>query len=291
MSTTKSQQKLPSLNLAAISPTPIAIHQLGNIPELNPRIDTSSIEKRLHSQAVAINEVHPSNRQLTSLFDLPAMNLDRSSQPHPFRPTVAQIVSQAQKYPLITNPYTDRADEIGPSHGIPGVGHIGNMLTPPGWIEGSEPLSPGKIRQLYEASRRSAQQNLAKDLEFKNTDPSDTGRGERDAVRNRDWKASYMLDNLLRKERNTVHEMHRGYGGILAPREVLCAPRLVPGQNPRPLSKLDPRGESYSQSLLSPSFDLPKRSDLGIQGMRSALDSRTELTNTSHNRYTPIWFC
>ena len=55
---------------------------------------------------------------------------------------------------MAINPYMRRADEIGFSHQVPGIGHLGNSLEPPGWKEGDPPITPDEAARLYYIDRQ-----------------------------------------------------------------------------------------------------------------------------------------
>ena len=59
-----------------------------------------------------------------------------------------------------TNVYWNKADEIGISHGLPGVGHLGIILAPEGWKANNPPLTEAQANKLYEETRHNAQIKL-----------------------------------------------------------------------------------------------------------------------------------
>ena len=108
------------------------------------------------------------------------------------------------------NPYKVRADEIGPRHGIPGVGSLENLLTPPGWQLGDEPIDEEQADQLYERSRQQALDLLDKSVnEFK--DLPEIELESRIEKRNRRWDSARKLDEFLRAERIKVFNVWQVY--------------------------------------------------------------------------------
>ena len=79
----------------------------------------------------------------------------------PFNGTVHNSCMYNEKE-LIMNPYGHRADEIGLSHHITGIGHLGGLLTPPGWREGDEPIDPQEAWKLFEKARTEAENELGR---------------------------------------------------------------------------------------------------------------------------------
>ena len=191
--------KLPPINLANLRPDTMALPRPELMREPLPCLPPLSIEQRLNEQAYSFGKTRGHN--------VPALQLD-IGRPHHANESVAfpRRVRVPQSR-LITNPYEDRADEIGPAHGIPGINHLGDLLTPPGWVKGMNPISPQQVRQLYNESRKRAREALGADV----VDMGSLGvqeRETREEARNKDWDAKLKLDKLLMNERITVYERY-----------------------------------------------------------------------------------
>lgn len=110
--------------------------------------------------------------------------------------------------PFDINPYRHRADEIGHRHNIPGITHLGDLLAPPGWKEGDEPISPLAASQIFESSREEARENL----ELNNEEAKNLPAQEQDkyvAEINKKWVAECTLDKALFKQRLAVFEKYQ----------------------------------------------------------------------------------
>lgn len=108
----------------------------------------------------------------------------------------------------VTNPYVEQANEIGPSHNIPGVWHLGTLLTPPGWKEGDEPIDPESAHRLYQAAQEEAKNLLMMNFdETVHLGPEE--QVKRNADRDRQWKSRQQLDHLLYRERVNVYNQYQ----------------------------------------------------------------------------------
>ncbi|KAI9715848.1 MAG: hypothetical protein M1812_005668 [Candelaria pacifica] len=111
------------------------------------------------------------------------------------------------KDPRDVNPYLHRADEIGPTHRIAGVGHLGVALVPPGWNIGDEPISPERARELYDEARKAA----VNDMDVPMSDEDDLSPEEREKRRkaiDRKWTSTFKKDELVLKERIEIHKQY-----------------------------------------------------------------------------------
>ena len=97
------------------------------------------------------------------------------------------------------DPYGHQADEIGLSHGIPGVGHLGDLLPPPGWQRGQAPLEYTAVEALYGEARKLARAKLQQPL------LNDTARSKQ---QDWEWTTQLQLDQLLLKLRTDVYEKY-----------------------------------------------------------------------------------
>lgn len=108
--------------------------------------------------------------------------------------------------PFDTNPYKDKADEIGVSHGF-GPGVLGNLLIPPGWNEGDPPIDPHLARQIFNQSRATAAADLVRDVQetngVHNLEQSALNE-ERDEV----WARDYKMDKYILKQRVEIYETY-----------------------------------------------------------------------------------
>ncbi|KAL8846890.1 MAG: hypothetical protein Q9221_008056 [Calogaya cf. arnoldii] len=107
-----------------------------------------------------------------------------------------------------TNPYEDRADKIGLSHHIPGIGHLGHLLTPPGWKADEEPIPPQRARQLYREAYDAAKKSLADNTGvFKHL--KGTAFQEASDRKNEEWQNDSNLAKLILEERLKVWQIHQ----------------------------------------------------------------------------------
>ncbi|KAL8659453.1 MAG: hypothetical protein Q9226_000412 [Calogaya cf. arnoldii] len=107
-----------------------------------------------------------------------------------------------------TNPYEDRAGKIGLRHHIPGIGHLGHLLTPPGWKAGEEPISPKRARELYREAYDAAKKSLADSIGvFKHL--KGTAFQKASDRKNEEWQNETDLAKLILEERIKVYQMHQ----------------------------------------------------------------------------------
>ena len=106
------------------------------------------------------------------------------------------------------NPYIRRADEIGPSHRIPGLTHLGGLLVPPGWKEGDEPISPQAAQALYETARREARHADTKSM-VESTNLSADAQEKRNQERDKRWDTQLQLDHMVLEERIKIYEKYQ----------------------------------------------------------------------------------
>ncbi|KAL8683096.1 MAG: hypothetical protein Q9186_000910 [Xanthomendoza sp. 1 TL-2023] len=106
------------------------------------------------------------------------------------------------------NPYQDRADEIGLSHRIPGIGHLGDLLTPPHWKSGDEPIPPKRSRQLQREAHDAAKKRLTDSISgFK--DLKGVAFQEASDLKNEEWQKQSELTKLVFEERVKVYKAHQ----------------------------------------------------------------------------------
>ena len=105
---------------------------------------------------------------------------------------------------LILNIYNRRADQIGPSHRIPGVGHLGDLLAPPGWKLGDEPIDEAEAQKIFAASRQEAKEKLDESM-FETAQLSSADQEKRIVVENAQYQRQRTLDEFLLIERVKLH--------------------------------------------------------------------------------------
>lgn len=124
------------------------------------------------------------------------------------RPSTDQFATFATMDDIMgANPYLRRADDIGLRHQIPGVGHLGNNLLPPGWKEGDSPITPGHAKKLFDFDRRAA----IHDLEMTLADQkhlSDEEKEKLAASIDNQWKARLLLDQTVLTERLLIYRQY-----------------------------------------------------------------------------------
>ncbi|KAH0536446.1 hypothetical protein FGG08_006686 [Glutinoglossum americanum] len=139
---------------------------------------------------------------------MPAASDQRATKPpqiayHPIQAGYLQHLTDAYATPRIEysralaprNPYIARADEIGPYHNIPGVGHLGLDLIPPSpWKEGDELVNPEEATYLFEKAREKAR------AEHERLDIDNMLEGEK--LRSQEvWLRNLRKDELIRQHR------------------------------------------------------------------------------------------
>ncbi len=108
---------------------------------------------------------------------------------------------------LGANPYLRRADEIGVRHQVPGIGHLGGILVPPGWKEGDSPITPGEAKRLFDFARQAA----VNDLNMTLVQQQHLSNEEKDryvASIDDHWNARLILDQTVLTERVVIYKQH-----------------------------------------------------------------------------------
>lgn len=186
----------------------------------------------------------------------------------PYRSTKAEMFELPSKEPVDLNPYVHRADEIGPTHRIPGLGHLGNMLVPPGWKKGDEPITPKEAQELYNEARGKAQDALEKMKEDIDKLPKEE-QEKRSEERDKEWSKQFKKDDLILRERIKIyddyHERKQMGNQHLKLRSLGSFSNL--GQQPLhtmqpPVSTSVPQ---YTEPLAPVNFPLRSRSDLELR--------------------------
>lgn len=184
----------------------------------------SVFEPRSARQLPSINEMLGDDFKLT---DGSAATCDSSSHlrriQHPSmlvpRPQNAprQRISVNSQDQLGSNPYALRADEIGPHNGVPGLGSLENLLTPPDWQPGDEPIDEDQARILYVSARDRAKKTLdasAEEIGILSIERQE----EHYAGKRSEWDRQRKLDNVLLQERIKIYQAYQVYKQNLARR-------------------------------------------------------------------------
>lgn len=146
------------------------------------------------------------------------------------------------------NPYAERADEIGPSHHIPGQCHLGGQLTPFGWKQGDEPIDPQAAQRLFQAAREEAKNSLMRDF-----DDMDLGQENRIADRDREWNSRHQLDHTLYRERVNVYHRYQKRKQLesqLGYNKRQDSIQSIPSNRPQPINP--PATTSYGMTVNPP---------------------------------------
>jgi hypothetical protein len=120
--------------------------------------------------------------------------------------------SPSTKFPSMddimgANPYLRRADQIGLRHGVPGMGHLGDSLVPPGWKEGDSPITPGEAKRLFDFARRQAVRELELNL-ANQKHRNNKEKEEFNARMDEYWVARLSLDQVVLTERLIIYSQH-----------------------------------------------------------------------------------
>lgn len=104
----------------------------------------------------------------------------------------------------LPNFYARRADQIGPSHRIPGIGHLRDLLPPPGWKQGDNPISEVEAQRIYAVSRDQAKEMLDHSM----SEISHLSGAEQEKVtmkKNTKYQTQRLLDEFLLQERAKLY--------------------------------------------------------------------------------------
>ncbi|KAL8842084.1 MAG: hypothetical protein Q9170_000688 [Blastenia crenularia] len=164
---------------------------------------------------------------------------------------------------LESNPYQERADEIGLSHRIPGIGHLGDLLTPLGWKSGDGPIKPTRARQLQKIAYHEAKKKLDDSIaEFKHL--KGTAFREASDLKNEEWQNQTELNKLIFEERVNIYQAHeeRNKNGFRQGRPQ----QQVPVLNLPPSNSAGPYNAATA-GVVPPSYQMsrpaaPRRLDL-----------------------------
>lgn len=182
--------------------------------------------------------------------------------------TRAEIFEQSSRAPIDLNPYLRRADEIGPTHRIPGLGHLGNRLVPPGWKEGDEPIKPQEAQKLYEEARKGAQAALEQLKEDINLLPKEE-QDKRSEERDKEWSKQFKKDDLILRERIKIYDEYHERKQSRNRHLKLRSLATFSNSGQLPLHTMQPPTSTsipqYTEPLAPINFPLRSRFDLGPQ--------------------------
>ncbi|KAL8873134.1 MAG: hypothetical protein Q9174_001350 [Haloplaca sp. 1 TL-2023] len=136
------------------------------------------------------------------------INASKEWDPSRSTATVISLQSASDDGEWKSDLYQERADIIGITHRIPGIGHLGDLMSPAGWKAGDDPIDPKKARQLHKQACDVSRQSLTDSIaEFKDLKGAEF-RAASDA-RNHEWQNQVTLHKLILEERIKVYEHHR----------------------------------------------------------------------------------
>ena len=174
---------------------------------------------------------------------------------------ITRITSSATpgEHGLFVNPYIRRADEIGPNHGIPGVGHIGALLTPPGWKIGDEPITDIEAEWLYDQARAQAAKMLDASVSSRGN-LSSADHLQRNAEEVEQWQRQHRIDNICLAERKWIYlrwQERKAFRSMQAQqqRPVQAQARVVPSPV-HPFTQTSIHAYQRHQQALLPSSPL-----------------------------------
>ena len=180
------------------------------LPNIRAQIATNAQNSSLASiQATELREPVPA-KQLPNITETLG-DLAPSRQSH--WPLTPDLNRYAENTPaptpsvdsngLTVNPYIRRADEIGPAHGIPGIGHVGTILTPPGWKIGDVPITDTEADDLYDDARAQAVKELDAVVRSRETLTA-AEHLQRSAQESGQWQRQLSIDNFCLGERKWI---------------------------------------------------------------------------------------
>jgi len=175
------EEKLRQLAAAQLSPT--------------SEQDSQPLAARAPARAILKNGVNRRATLPASSVQVPSTQDRLIGQPRPSQQVNSHIV----------NPYIRRADAIGRRHHVPGIGHLGDLLTPPGWSPGNDPITTVEAQKLFQQARTRARTLL--DLSIKqNKNLSEEEQQKRDVEEDQKWQAQLKLDQVVCSERQKLYE-------------------------------------------------------------------------------------
>ena len=246
-----------------------------------PRAPLPPIEKTLRriKSTDFGDKTRVSNNQFASSIPPPAYILRSQPYGEAEAARIGQTLEET-KEAKEGNPYIRRADEIGPSHRIPGLTHLGGLLVPPRWKEGDEPINPQAAQALYDTARREARDALTKSMEETMILSADA-QEKRNQERDKRWDTQLQLDHMVLEERVKIYDQYQerkrmrvqggGLGQLGPPKSVAFSPPL-PLHPPTSTSLPLYARPVHTDTLLHPlKFADAQGNQVGQQGKLEAL--------------------
>ena len=139
-----------------------------------------------------------------------ANNVSVVSHPDLGLPDKGSLENDSNKGPAtrLQNIYTRRADQLGPSHRIPGIGHLRDLLPPPGWKQGDDPISEAEAQEIYAVSRDQAKESLDRSISEISHLPS-ADQEKLTVEKNAQYQTQRLLDEFLLSERAKLYYFWR----------------------------------------------------------------------------------
>lgn len=181
--------------------------------------------------------------------------------------SAANLVA-SREHGLSVNPYFRRADEIGLNHGIFAVGHLGALLTPPGWKIGDEPITDIEAGWLYDQARAQAAQELNFGTNRRENMIS-ADHVQRNAEEVAQWQRQLKIDTMCLTERKLIYSRWQERKAFRLmqtqqQRPVQSRPRVVPSPIHPPTQTSIHAYQQYQQAQLPSSPISPYASNFPI---------------------------
>lgn len=106
------------------------------------------------------------------------------------------------------NPYAIRAVEIGLRQSHSGTEHVSDLLSPPNWQPGQEPIDEGEAKQLFDEAREIARRSAD---DFAKSIQQGEGHDQRLADFKKRCQAQRKLDELVLSERCAIRKAYLQY--------------------------------------------------------------------------------
>ena len=118
---------------------------------------------------------------------------------------IKEKTSDKEEVPTIANIYARRADQIGVSHRLLGIGHLGDLLPPPGWKQGNDPINEAEAETIFANSRFQAKVKLDRSM----SEASHLSSADQEKLRaeeNARYQTQRLLDEYLLLERAKLYK-------------------------------------------------------------------------------------
>ena len=226
--------------------------------------------KQLPNINETLEDLAPLRQNHVPLVPAPVMYINIASAANP---------AASREHGLSVNPYVRRADEIGPKHGIPGVGHLGALLTPPGWKIGDEPITDIEAGWLYDQARAQAAQMLNVSVNGRENITS-ADHVQRNAEDVEQWQRQLRIDTICLAERKWIYSRWQEckafrFMQTQQQRPVQSQPRVVPSPIHPPTQTSVHAYQRYQQAQLpsSPLSPYTSNSPLSAGTLSNRLQS------------------